>query len=105
MESVLYFFGAAILAGAVLAFLVAIVKQLWLTFKWRVLGWKPSILDEKLVTETVEYCTSKVMESAMREAKEQGCSPTLTQIENHRAEVKNLARDIIEIYIDRFTRK
>ena len=53
-EIALYFLGVVVVAGLVLAFLQAIAKNLWLTFKWNVLRMPPRIYDKDMVKKTVE---------------------------------------------------
>jgi len=77
-----------------------IARNLLLTFKWSVLGIKPRILDEKLVTSTVELWTNS---QVAHDVVELG----LTQEEQgiYRTHLRQLMRNAIEQYIDSFTRK
>jgi hypothetical protein len=95
-----------ILGGIVfLVILQVIGKQLWLTFKWRVLGWKPRILDEKLVTETVEDTAAHLSVVHLAQLKELGLDLTQKDQEFYRDRMKQTMRSVIEMYIDRFTRR
>jgi hypothetical protein len=52
MELVVMF--SAVLLGLGLAY--AIGASLWMRFRWEVLGWKPVILNEEIVSRTVAEC-------------------------------------------------
>jgi hypothetical protein len=95
-----------ILGGIVLLTILQVVgKQLWLTFKWRVLGWKPRILDEKLVTETVEAVTKMALKNDVADARQAGHEFTQEELDAHASRVKTFGRNVIELYIELFTRR
>ena len=104
-EIALYYLGVVVVAGLVLAFLQAIAKNLWLTFKWNVLRMPPRILDEKIVTETVEECAKMQAEYDIPQLELQGLQLTQEDKGIYHDRVKQSMRSVIEVYIDRFTRR
>lgn len=88
----------------VIAIIQGILKCLWYYFKWRVLGWRPDIYDGEIVEEISESCAKGVMSYQLDEMRKEGIDlPTEEEIREHKASVKQLARDIIDQYVKVFS--
>jgi hypothetical protein len=79
------------------------VKRAWLTFKWKVRGIPPCILDDKTLAMTVDACVAKEIDACMKDAIERGVEYTTQEMDSHRASLQVLVRSSIESYIDKFS--
>ena len=104
-EIALYFLGVVVVAGLVLAFLQAIAKNLWLTFKWNVLRMPPRIYDKDVVKKTVEICSKISMENDNAAIILLGREFTEREREPFRRNLEPFIEGVIEQYIDIFTRR
>jgi hypothetical protein len=104
-EIALYFLGVVVVAGLVLAFLQALAKNLWLTFKWNVLRIPPRIYDEQIVKKTVEVCLGIAMENDNAARIMLGREFTEQEREPFRHGLEPFIEGVIEQYIDFFTRR
>ncbi|SRR5579884_219224 len=91
---------AGILFGALFAFFL--LRNVWGTFKWRVLGIKPNILDEKLVRETVVRFARYAHACDKQQAEREGRPFTAEKSQQYLTNVENLLHMAIEGYIDCF---
>lgn len=91
-------------AGVLFAtlFVFFLLRNLWLTIKWRVLGIKPNILNEKLVRETVERFARVAHKLDRMQAEREGRAFTAEQSQQYLTNVENLLHMAIEGYIDSY---
>jgi hypothetical protein len=102
MELFLTLFGAMIGASV----LIAITSSLWFNIRWDGFGWRPKILDEEKVTETVAECTAEAVANDIRDAEEiHGYTMSEKEKRDHAQSVQKVFRTVIERYIKSFSQK
>ena len=104
-EIALYFLGVVVVAGLVLAFLQAIVKNLWLTFKWNVLRIPPRHPRQEGGDEDGRGNARRF--GWKTTTRNSSFRDSLTQEDKgiYHDRVKQSMRSVIEVYIDSFTRR
>src|SRR5258708_5014828 len=87
---------AAIIAVA--AAVCGVIKSLWFRFRWHVLGWKPVIFSEGVMSKTVTECAQSV--------NKQLADLELSDEEKRQRieEVEWMIRDVIFCYARNFSR-
>ncbi len=89
--ALMVFMYGVMLAGAMV---YTAAPSLWFLFRWHVLGWKPEILNEELVSRTVAKCVP----SAMAELG----GPAVSD-EQKRQQLERLFREVILRYAKNFS--
>jgi hypothetical protein len=106
MEMTMFeFFCWALGGGFVLGMLHGLIKPFWAIFKWRVLGFRPHILDKDLIERTTDFAAKRALQTSIDEALKEGYEPSKEQQDAHFAQLKTFGRNIIELYIFKFSNK
>jgi hypothetical protein len=100
-EYILYF----VITFLVMSLVQIICSNIWLTFKWNVLGFPPRILNEKLVDETVEKAAVLQFDYDIAQMERLGVVFTEEAKAQFRKERKAFLKSVIEQYIDTFSRR
>ena len=99
MEMFLAIFGGLIAGSLVFA----IAKGIWLSILWHLFGWRPKILDEKLVNETAEMAAASAVKNDSSDYEAAGQPMTEEQKRLHYRTVLKAFHQVIELYIKNFT--
>jgi hypothetical protein len=98
MSVFLIFLVACLIGGIITAF----AKKLWIVFKWRILGIKPNILNDKEVQRTSDECAAATLGANMLEAASAGVTPTEEEQAERLKQLQEYNRLLIERYIENF---
>lgn len=85
---------------------VYVCSSLWFYVRWHLFGWRPKILDEKVVEQTVSECTVIAVANDIRYAAEEyGYEMSEEEQDEHLKLVEKTFRQVIECYIRNFALK
>jgi len=98
MENLLCFVGIVI----VMALVLALLRSLWIGLAMRAFGWKPRILDEKVMMTTIQSCTSQFLEKCLNLRRDQAEGMSEQEARMMQEDVANYTKFVIESYVTNY---
>ena len=99
------FAAVMVAASLVFALLKAVIKGLWLRFKWNVLGWPPRILDPKLAAEVATEGAEGYVAFSVDHARKNGHALDDDDVAEFRVKTEDMLKSVIDVYVSRFAMK
>jgi hypothetical protein len=80
---------------------VAVLKKICLAVALR-FGWRPRILDEQQMANTVKSCTDQFVKECSQIRKDQGCEVTDDEKRMMREDIEKYTKFVILRYVDNY---
>lgn len=91
-----------VIAVVVMGIVFAVLKKLWVALAMGVLGWKPRILDEKVLGATVKECTARFIEKCGNLRPEQIEGLSADEKRMMLEDMESYTRFVIESYVENY---